>query len=399
MESIKGVPYFDKVKNQIKQYNYLNHDLGVDILIIGGGIDGAITNYYLSQNFNVALVDSKRFGMGCTSSATALLEYQLDDYATKLKKVMSEEDIVDIYNMGLYSLEKIEKFIKKYGNECMFQRRPTLLYSNNLLDFNDIEKEYEFRKNNGFLCDIIDEYNNPFEFKVKRGLYVENGGGEFNPYLFTKQLLENSKNQDLMYENTEVESIDFDGSVYTCRTKYGDYIKCKKIILATAFNFDLLEKKDYSERYVTYSIVTSPLEKNMIYNYTLVQDTKKPYHYLRTLKENRLIFGGEDTKYNGKIDKEKAQEKYKKLEEDLNKIFPSIEGKYHIEHKFCGLFGSTDNNLGMIGECEEKGIILNLSMGANGIINAMYGVEIIEDILRGKENKLAHLFSPKRLKF
>lgn len=31
-----------------------------------------------------------------------------------------------------------------------------------------------------------------------------------------------------------------------------------------------------------------------------------------------------------------------------------------------------------------------------GIINAMYGVELLEDIFSGKENKFETLFSPKR---
>ena len=51
MEYVKGQPYFCQVKEQIKKYTYLNEDLDCDILIVGGGIDGAIFNYYLSQDF------------------------------------------------------------------------------------------------------------------------------------------------------------------------------------------------------------------------------------------------------------------------------------------------------------------------------------------------------------
>lgn len=85
MEYVKGKPYFTDCKSRIKQYPYLNDDKYCDILIIGGGIDGAIANYYLSQKYDVVLVDKGRLGFGCTSCATALLEYQLDDFASDLK--------------------------------------------------------------------------------------------------------------------------------------------------------------------------------------------------------------------------------------------------------------------------------------------------------------------------
>ena len=47
MEYVKGAPYFCQASEKIKQYPYLNKDLKCDILIVGGGIDGAILNYYL----------------------------------------------------------------------------------------------------------------------------------------------------------------------------------------------------------------------------------------------------------------------------------------------------------------------------------------------------------------
>ncbi len=67
---------------------------------------GAITNYYLSQHFNVTMVDKSRFGFGCISCATVLLEYQLDDYAKNLKSLLSEEKVVETYKMGLVSIKK-----------------------------------------------------------------------------------------------------------------------------------------------------------------------------------------------------------------------------------------------------------------------------------------------------
>ena len=135
MEFVKGTTYFDKSTERIKQYRYLDSDADCDILIVGGGINGAVLNFYLSKFRDVMLVDSNRLGMGSTSVATALLEFQLDDFAQDLKPYLTEKQIVDVYQMGLDSIKELNVFIYKYGNECNFKTKSSFLYSNKNKDF------------------------------------------------------------------------------------------------------------------------------------------------------------------------------------------------------------------------------------------------------------------------
>lgn len=397
MEYIKGKPYFCYCKDKIKQYPYLKKDLTCELLIIGGGIDGAIANFYLSQKYDVALVDKSRLGYACTSCATALLEYQLDDYASDLLEQMSEDDIVLAYQMGLESIKKIEKFIARYGNFCHYYPRPTFLYTDSIFTVGAIKGEYEFRQKHGFDCKLFTENDNPFPFKIKCGIYAENGGCEFNPYLFTKQMIENSKNQDKIFENTNIVKLIKTENGYIAETTFGEKITCKKIIIATGFNWEVLGKSDLCERFITYSIVTQPIPNFSWHNKALIHDATSPYHYLRSLPDGRIIFGGADTPFKEKpISEKKTNKIYDQLERDLFKLFPSLKGS-KIDYKFCGSFGTTNNNLGLIGQSDfDDNIFLFISCGANGIINAICGADLIDDLLSGKENKLAPLFSPKR---
>lgn len=397
MEYVKGKPYFCDCEEKIKQYPYLDKNLTCDILIIGGGIDGAIANFYLSQKYNVALVDKSRFGYGCTSCATALLEYQLDDFASDLSQYMSQEEVVMAYKMGLESIEKIESFIDKYKNKCQFNKRPTFLFSNSILSQKKIEEEYKFRIKNGFICELFDEKNNPFPFEIKKGIFAQNGGCEFNPYLFEKMMIENSENQQNIFENTNIKNISKDNFGFVVQTNYGEKIYCKKIVIATGFNWEILNKDDLCERFVTYSIVTNKLKDFGWYKNALVHDATTPYHYMRLLPDNRIIFGGEDTLYKNKsIDEKLATKKYNKLYKDLCNLFTERKD-ISVEYEFCGLFGATSNNMGLIGESKiDDDILLFISCGANGIINAMKGIEVIDDILNHKHNKLMSIFSPKR---
>lgn len=398
MEYVKGEPYFCYSTEKVKQYKYLDCDIKCDVLIIGGGIDGAIANYYLSKKFDVALVDKGRIGMGCTSCATALLEYQLDDFASDLNKYMTKDEIIMAYNMGLEAVQKIEKFIKKYGNNCEFALRPTFLYTNSIFTVQKIKQEYYFRKNNGFDCKLYESKNNPFPFPIKCGIYAENGGCEFNPYLFTKMMIENSNNQSKIFENTNIKELTKTHNGNVAITNFGEKIVCKKILIATGFNWEVLNKSDLCDRFITYSIVTSPIKEISWKEKALVHDATSPYHYLRTLPDGRIIFGGEDSVFKEKpISESKCNKKYDKLAKDLFKLFPEMKGKVKIDYKFCGCFGTTSNNLGLIGESKiDEDILLFISCGANGIINAMAVTSVIEDILMKKNNPLIKLFSPKR---
>ena len=93
----------------------------------------------------------------------------------------------------------------------------------------------------------------------------------------------------------------------------------------------------------------------------------------------------------------KAMSKYKKLYNYLLTMFPMLKGKIEIEYSFCGCFGATDNNLGLIGETDTDNVYYFLSCGANGIVNAMYGVELMENLLKNKTDKFEHLFTPLRV--
>ena len=67
-------------KNKIRKvYPYITKNQRCDVLIIGAGITGAITAFFLArEGMNVIIVDKNIVGYGSTAATTALLEYQVD---------------------------------------------------------------------------------------------------------------------------------------------------------------------------------------------------------------------------------------------------------------------------------------------------------------------------------
>ena len=95
-------------------------------------------------------------------------------------------------------------------------KRDTLLYTAKKDEINAIKIEYDYRKNNNFDVEYINEDNNKFSFDLKAGILSKNGGAEIDPYKFTHELLNISQNNGLkVYENTEVIDLKY----------YKDYIE------------------------------------------------------------------------------------------------------------------------------------------------------------------------------
>ena len=399
-EYVKGTPYFSDAGEKIKQQRYLDRDIVTDVLVIGGGIDGSITAYFLGKSgIDSVLIEKSRLGYMNTSCATALLEYQLDDHANDLRKFFTKEELLGIYKLGLRSLSDIDGIMASLGNECRYSKRDTLIYSLKEKDKNALLREYEFRLSGGLPVDFLDESNNPFAFPLKCGIYAPDGGAECNPYLFTKQLLSSAEKSGVrIYENTEAKQIEKTGGSFIVTTSYGITVRCNKIICSTGYNTRLFTSKRLCEKFLSYTIVTNPLPNIAWKNRCLLQDNCDPYHYLRLSPDDRVIIGGEDILFkNDTIIQKKAEEKYKKLLSYLKELFPAFADRTAIDYKFCGAFSATKNNLAVIGESpDKKNLFYNLGYGANGIIYAVYGAQMLINLFEGKTDEFAKFFSPGR---
>ena len=60
---------------------------------------------------------------------------------------------------------------------------------------------------------------------------------------------------------------------------------------------ELFQDENMMQRFITYTIVTNPVRNIQCKNDATIHDNQKPYHYLRKLLDNRLIFGSKDAQF------------------------------------------------------------------------------------------------------
>jgi glycine/D-amino acid oxidase-like deaminating enzyme len=126
---------------------------------------------------------------------------------------------------------------------------------------------------------------------------------------------------------------------------------------------------------------------------TLLWNTADPYLYMRLTRDNRVIIGGRDEEFYSPARRDKLiKQKTQLLTKDFSKLFPGIE--LIPEFSWTGTFGSTNDALPYIGTYNKTPhTYYALGFGGNGITFSVIAAEIICDMITGKSNTHASLFS------
>jgi glycine/D-amino acid oxidase-like deaminating enzyme len=399
IQYVQGDCIFTRTNKLIKQYEYLTEDIDTEVIIVGGGVTGAILGYYFTKNnINAVILEKSRIAHGSTSITTSLLQYELDSNAMELKAYTSLNNIIRSYELGIKALDEIEEFVNEYGNTCDFKRVDGFLYTAKDLEKKELEEEYKFRREAGFPVEFIDKYNNPFSFDVKAGVLSKGGGAQFDPYRFTHALLKVSCEKELrVFENTEVVAAQYSEQGVTVETIYGHKVKGKIVIAATGYNTELFTKRNFGIKTTTFNIATKPINNmEQLYKNVIIRDNKDPYNYLRTTSDDRIIIGGEDINFLPDIfNEELCSKSYDKLEQHLKSLFPNLD--IEIVYRYCGAFASTQDNLGFLGKDPNNSKLwYGLGYGANGILFAVLGGIMLSKLYLGEVDEDLHLFKVDR---
>lgn len=400
IEYVKGDCIFTKINDVSKQYTYLTSDVDTEVAVIGGGVTGAIVSYYLSKN-NISniVVEKGRIAHGSTSATTSLLQYELDSNCAELTQFTTEQNVIQSYKLGFKALDEIKNFVDIYGNAFDYKPVDSVLFSNKKLDEKSITKEFITRQKYAFQVEAFNQSSNPFSFDAKIGIISKNAAAKIDPFKFTHVLLKASTEKNAqVFENSAIVRIEYLENYILLTTVYGYKIKAKVIIVATGYDINLFTKLNLGAKMsTTFNIASTPInDLDVVLDNYVFRDNDNIYHYFRTTKDKRIIFGGEDIKFLNDINNEKLCEKqYYNLEHLIKQMFSNYNFK--IQYKYCGAFATTPDNLGFIGkDPQHKNQWYCLGYGANGILFAILGGMMLSDLYKGKIDENLKLFDVNR---
>lgn len=377
-------------------YPSLQKNISTEILVVGGGITGALISTALIENgYLVTLIDRRDIGQGSTSATTSMLQYEIDEKLFELAGKIGEPGAALCYKEGIQAVKALQKLVKKYQIDCGFKMKKSLYVAHSKAAAKDLMKEFELRKK----YKLGVRWLNATTIKKDYGIHcyggiLSNTAASVDAYQLAHALIKiNVKKGMQVFDQTEIRKFETKGKSPVVTTAEGNKIKCKKIIFCNGFESTLLLKEKIAELIYTYATVSEEqkiLPKKL--SETLVWDTADPYLYLRSTDDGRILVGGEDDVFKDTIQQQKIKEKKSTLlQRKLKKMMPAVN--FIEDISWGGVFGTTKDGLPYIGASPEyKNCLWCLGFGGNGITFSAQGMKIIPDLLNEKENRLSYFY-------
>lgn len=202
----------------------LSQDVTAEAAVIGGGMAGILTAYFLQRKgIETVVLEGARMGSGQTRHTTAKISSQHNLIYDKLIRQVGQEKASQYAHANQQAIRDYERIIGEEHIECEFELLPACLYSTRQEDL--LKREAEAAVNLGIDAHFLTQSALPFPVK---GVLQFPRQAQFHPLKFLRAISQHLT----VYENTYVKTVEDDRII----TDQGT-VKARHIVFATHFPF------------------------------------------------------------------------------------------------------------------------------------------------------------------
>lgn len=424
--------WINSEKNKEK-YNKLEKNIETDICIIGGGITGISTAYYLTkENLKVTVLDMGKIGFQTTGNSTAKITSQHGLFYKYLKDSKGEDFARLYYDANEDAIKNIKKIVEKEKIQCDLECQSAYVLAANREEVQKVKDEVEVVRGFGGHAEYLERED------IDKNLLILNplaairfkNQAQFNSYKYTIELAKICKNLGAnIYENTKVVDVRDEKDYYYLETEDGYKIKAKYLVITTKYPIINIPGFYFMKMYQSTSYGISIPVKEKLFDGMYITSTN-PKVSLRMAKvDNNIIkdvvdgnienYAKQDKenrkrvkeKQNSKIDNEyvlivvgadhKTGEKtdlsnsYKKLENIAKQIYPQGKVENYWNTEDC----ITLDKIPYIGKYSSMWENAYVATGFNkwGITTSNIAANIITDMIIGRKNRYEDIFISTRV--
>ncbi|RUR33324.1 FAD-binding oxidoreductase [Vreelandella andesensis] len=402
MDLKSGYPFWAVKNGLLKAFPQLTRNHQSEVVVIGGGITGALIADELSRNdHHVVVLERRDVGWGSSAASTALLQYEIDTHMTELAKRYGEADAVLAYRACADAIGEIETLAAGLG-DVDFERQQSLYYASHEEDVVPLKEELALRQKHGFEADWLESEAVLAEYGfVAPGAILTQLAATIDPYRMAYQLFSRVVERGgEVYDRTHMQTMTPDEHGVTLSLVNGAKLRCQYVVMAAGYESQAWLPESVAVNRSSYALITDPLPPELLgkLRHTMVWESARPYLYMRTTRDGRLLVGGDDD--DDDIPKRRDAQVEKKAEGLAAKV-EALWPKLEINPTFSwgGTFAETDDGLPFFGPHESHGSRVHFAMayGGNGISYSMIGAKLLRALIEGKQHPLAALFSFQRL--
>ncbi len=390
--------WMDTVKKQAEQPP-LAERISADVCIVGAGIAGMTTAYFLTrEGKSVVVLDDGPIGGGMTGRTTAHLVTALDDRYFELERLHGEDGARLAAESHTAAINAIEAIVEQEKIKCEFERLDGYLFVPPREAQKVLDDELEAVHRAG-LTDIEKVERVPWDsFDTGPALRFPNQA-QFHPLKYLAGLAKAIELQGgRIYTQTHATEIE-GGKQARIDTSGGGVVTAGAVVVATNTPVnDLIAIHTKQAPYQTYVIgARVPLGS---VTRGLYWDTPDPYHYMRietvgkgTEAYDLLIVGGEDHKTGQEDD---ANKRFGALERWTRHRFPMVEG---IEYRWSGEVMEPVDGLAFIGRnpMDKNNVFIATGDSGNGMTHGTIAGILLSDLIMGRKNPWESLYDPSRI--
>ncbi len=313
--------FWEEERKNYKEYESIRNDMRASVCVIGGGLTGLTTAYYLSKYTNVVLLERDRICSHTSGRNTGKVTSQHGVFYKYLIDSQGKEFAKKYLEANQKAIENISEIVQNEKIDCDFERENSYVFTTRETDVDVLKKEKKsidkLEKN---LCTYVTKTDLPMEIA---GAIEFKNQAKIHPVKYGYGLAKCiTKNNSRIFENSQVTDIKKSNGkdeIYVNKNKVtADYV-----VMATRYPFIKIPGYYFLKMYqsTSYAIVADVKRELFDGMYINCEVPNMSFRVINKDGKKLLLAVGFDYK----TGTEELKNGYTRLETAIRKIYPDAE--------------------------------------------------------------------------
>lgn len=381
--------YWMKETKKEKHYPKIEEAISANIVIIGAGLTGLSTAYYLANTTtDIVILESDKVGYGASGRNTGKITFQHGPLYHKLIEKYDKVFASKYYHAQLDAMRSIEAIIEEHHIACGYEKRDAFLYTADVTKIYEMQDEYQAYQDLGIEAEYRKEGNDPIPYQA--GILIHEQAA-YNPYEYCLGLSDVLDEQKIrIFEQSPVRDVLSDAQGGYQLMVNEQIVHANKVIFACQFPF-IDHMHFYFARMLAIQENLMHATTNKPFTSTMIINIDEHLHSANQFHGQLVLSGNKQRSGAG------FQEDYEKYQKSLYQLYPiqSIEGEWTNEDYL------SFDELPLIGKLEKDNDDLLFASGFNawGNTTSNMAAKILCAYVIDQYSTYAMLVSPQRSSF